>query len=106
MLARQQPAAVHRRFAHALVQILGEVTARMIASLVSLKAANMRAKRCAASSASFRARHIPRNRHDDPAAVDMHGLAIQFDEAFAAILESPGGLAANALVGAAAIAAS
>ena len=45
------------------------VATRMIASLVSLNAANMRAERCRASSAAS-PRHVPRYRHDDPAAVE------------------------------------
>src|SRR6202035_5003117 len=42
-------------------------------------------------------RHVPRNRHDDPTAVDMYGLTVQFNEGFAAGLEAGDGLTAGGL---------
>src|ERR1700728_3311039 len=93
---RLEPAAVHRGFAHALIQIL--CGRHPHDGLVGVAQGGEHAGEALRGKLrAFALGDVSGNRHDDPAAIDSHRLTIQFYESLAAILEAAGRLSADAV---------
>src|SRR3984885_5034192 len=81
-----EPAAVHRGFAHALIQIL--CGRHPHDGLVGVAQGSEHAGEALRGKLrAFALGDVSGNRHDDPAAIYLHGTAIQFNESLAAVLE-------------------